>query len=116
MATIVGAVTQLRILGAVIGLAVGTTTLSNYITRWLLNSVITLEQLYLLLLDSDYLSNLTDFTLAQQGVVRSLYNAAYNLQFKVMMGFAILSFLISVCAFRNVPIPLGPQEWVEVKG
>jgi hypothetical protein len=33
MATIVGAVTQLRILGAVIGLAVGTTTLSNYITR-----------------------------------------------------------------------------------
>jgi hypothetical protein len=63
------------------------------------------KQLHLLL-DSNYLSNLTDFTSPQQGVVRNIYKAAQSSLFKVMVGFATLIFHVSLCAIRKLHMSL----------
>ena len=78
-----GAVTQFRALGGVIGLAIASNVLNNHVQAKL-SSVLTPQQLQRLLQNSMELGH---FTKDMQSVVRGIYSDSYNLQMKVMIGF-----------------------------
>src|SRR5277367_3488258 len=98
-----GAITQLRMLGAVMGLAISTTALSNYI-RPRLGSVLSPEQLSQL---SQFSGSIAQFPPEQAAATRAVYNDAYNLQMRIVMGFALASLIISLLAFRRHPLDLN---------
>jgi hypothetical protein len=110
-----GASTQLRILGAVIGLAFANTALNNY-TSSRLGDILTPEQRLQLAASSKILSSLPP---SQALETRKVFNDAFNLQMKIVMAFCILSVIISAGAFRRHPLSLenaglGEGERVEV--
>jgi hypothetical protein len=112
-----GASTQLRILGAVIGLAFANTALNNY-TSSNLGSVLTPEQRLQLAASSKIISTLPPSVALE---TRKVFNDAFNLQMKIVMAFCILAVIISAGAFRRHPLSLenaglGEGERVEVIG
>lgn len=59
------------------------------------------------------------FPPAQGAATRLIYNDAYNLQMRILMGFAIASLVVSLLAFRRHPLDLnaaglGEGERVEM--
>jgi hypothetical protein len=111
-----GASTQLRILGAVVGLAFANTALNNYTSSHLSN-ILTPEQRLQLAASSKVLSSLPP-SLALE--TRKVFNE-FNLQMTIVMAFCILSVIISAGAFRRHPLSLanaglGEGERVEVIG
>jgi hypothetical protein len=103
IAAIIGAINQLRILGAVIGLAISATALSNYV-KSRLASVLSPEQLSQLIQSS---GSIAQFPPEQAAATRGVYNDAYNLQMRIVMGFAIVSLVVSLLAFRRHPLDLN---------
>jgi len=100
---IIGAINQLRILGAVIGLGISATALSNYV-KPRLASVLSPEQLSELFESS---GSVAQFPPEQAATTRAVYNDAYNLQMRIVMGFALASLVISLLAFRRHPLDLN---------
>ena len=97
-----------------IGLAVSTTALSNYIQPRLA-SVLSPEQLSQL---SQFSGSISQFPPEQAMAARLIYNDAYNLQMRIVMGFAVASLVMSLLAFRRHPLDLkaaglGEGERVE---
>lgn len=80
-----GAITQFRALGGVVGLAIATNVLNNHI-RSGLSAILSQQQLDALLQTSAVIEMLPD---ALQIAVRSVYAEGYNLQMKVMVGFSV---------------------------
>lgn len=94
--------TQLRILGAVIGLSAVNTALSNYVTPQL-SSILSPSDGQQLAESTAYIFQLSAEKSEQ---TRTVYNDGYNVQMKIVMGFSILSFFISMTAFRRKPLGL----------
>ncbi len=115
-ASIIGALTQLRILGAVIGLALAATALTNY-TSPRLENILSPEERYQLSQSNLYILQLSP---EKAALTRAVYNQGYNLQMKIVLGTSALSWCIGLCAFRKNPLSLenaglGGGEVVEVE-
>jgi hypothetical protein len=87
----------------VIGLAISTTALQNYI-KPRLASILSPEQL---LQVSQFSGSIAQFPPEQAAATRLVYNDAYNLQMRIVMGFALASLVISLLAFRRHPLDLN---------
>lgn len=94
-----GAVTQVRVLGGLIGLAVCTAVLFESVKSQL-SSILSARQLTSLLQSTN---SIAEFSPAQQDATRSVYGAAFNLQMRIVMGFTIGSLCISIFTFRSRP-------------
>ena len=79
-----GALSQLRALGGVIGLSIASNILSNHV-KGDLSAVISPQQLDLLLQTS---AAINSFPIEAQTVIRSVYADGYSLQMKAMTAFA----------------------------
>ncbi|TVY46233.1 Efflux pump FUS6 [Lachnellula cervina] len=85
-ATAMGAITQFRALGGVIGIAITTNVFNNYIRSRLSNQLTTDQLSHLLQSVTTAISSLP---LDMQKVVESTFASAYDLQTKVLIGFAV---------------------------
>lgn len=81
-----GAITQFRALGGVIGIAITTNVFNNYIRSTLSNQLTTDQLSHLLQSVTTAISSLP---LDMQKVVESTFASAYDLQTKVLIGFAV---------------------------
>ena len=79
-----GAITQFRAFGGVVGLAVATNALNSLINSRL-SSVLTADQLASLLESVQTVATLPP---SLQGTVRSAFADGYNLQMRIMIGFS----------------------------
>lgn len=84
LAVTMGAITQIRILGGTIGLAISSTILNNH-TRSKLKSLISTSELLNI---SNSLSAIDALTSAQQAAVRTAFAEGYNKQMQVMIAFS----------------------------
>lgn len=80
-----GAITQVRALGGVVGLAIATNVLNNHVRSGLPN-ILSQQQIDALLQTFAVIQTLPD---TLQVAVRTVYAEGYNLQMKVMVGFCV---------------------------
>ena len=99
IAVTMGAITQVRVLGGVVGIAIAQVVLSSTI-RTELPSILTPEQVSELLESAASIANLSP-TQAQE--VREVYGHAFNIQTRLVMYFAIASLVVCLLAFRRHP-------------
>ncbi|PQE25650.1 efflux pump antibiotic resistance protein [Rutstroemia sp. NJR-2017a BBW] len=85
-ANAMGAITQFRALGGVVGLSIATNVFNDYV-RSKLSMFLTPAQLSTLL--QSVTSGIDELPSTLQPTVRSTFGAAYDLQTKVMIGFAV---------------------------
>ena len=106
-----GAITQIRILGGVIGVGIGEVILSSQVWSSL-GDILTPDQVRLMLKS---VSNIDLFTVEQQAAIRSSYGKAFNLQFRIMTYITLVCFVICLgCWVRN-PIQVGDMEKIEAQ-
>ena len=94
-----GAITQVRVLGGLIGLAICTAVLIQSVTTRL-SSVLAPEQLHSLLQST---TSIAQFSQAQAAATRSVYGDIFNLQMRVVMFFTVGSLIISIFTIRRHP-------------
>ncbi|KAL8640452.1 MAG: hypothetical protein Q9226_008745 [Calogaya cf. arnoldii] len=99
LAVTMGSITQVRVLGGVIGIAIAQVLLSSTI-RSSLPSILNPAQLDALLESAATISKLSP---AQATEVRRIYGHAFNRQTRTVMYFAIASLVVSIVAFRRHP-------------
>ncbi|MCJ1392470.1 hypothetical protein MMC18_005337 [Xylographa bjoerkii] len=104
-----GAVTQVRVLGGVIGLAITTTVLIASLESDL-SGILSPDQLNSFLQSTGSISG---FSTLQTAMTRLMYGKAFNLQMKIIMAFSIASLCISLFTFRKHPLSL--QDWAKKK-
>lgn len=102
IASIIGGLTQLCILGAVIGLSLSTTALTNYPSSRL-EIILSADERYYPSQSSLFVSQLES---SKAVAVRKVYNQAYDLQMRIVMGVSVVSWCIGLCAFRKKPLSL----------
>lgn len=97
-----GALTQVRVLGGTIGLAIGSTVLKNHVRSRLLqsSSSITPRQLQHI---SDSLAVIDTLPPDQQAAVRTAFAEGYNQQMRVMAVFSGLALLTSLLIWEKKP-------------
>ena len=106
-----GAITQIRILGGVIGVGIGEVILSTKVWSSL-GDILTAEQVELLLQST---SNIAKFSDEQAAAIRLSYGEAFNLQFRIMTYITLVCFIICLgCWVRN-PIEVSDMEKIETK-
>lgn len=98
-AVAIGAVIQFRFLAGAIGLAIASTIL-NTMLKSDLNDVLAPAQLEALLQTTDIIQSLPPGT---QDIVKGVFSRAYNIQFKIMLGFAAAQFPATALLFRRGP-------------
>jgi hypothetical protein len=104
-----GAITQIRILGGLVGVGIGEVILSRKVWSGL-SSFLSPTEVKLLLSN---VSNVKHFTQKQQTAIRASYEEAFNLQFRIMMYITIVCFVICLgCWVRN-PIEVRDMEKIE---
>lgn len=108
-----GAITQMRVLGGVVGLAICTAVASESV-KSKLSSTISSEQMKSLLRSS---LSIADFSPAEQKATRSAYGSVFNTQMRIVMGFALAGFVISLFTFQRHPRSLEEvhQSYGETK-
>ncbi|KAL8717592.1 MAG: hypothetical protein Q9225_005181, partial [Loekoesia sp. 1 TL-2023] len=109
LAVTMGAITQVRVLGGVVGIAIAQVVLSSTI-RADLPSILTPEQIGELLESAASISKLVPEQIQE---VRKVYGHAYNLQTRMVMYFAIASLVVSLLAFRRHPRSFADAGKVE---
>lgn len=87
-----GAITQFRIMGGAIGLAIATNVLDSSIKRHLL-TVVSSQQLDGILQSPQSISTLDR---GLQSTVRMIFGNGYNVQMKIMIGFGAAQVLASL--------------------
>lgn len=97
LAVAMGSVVQFRIMGGAVGLAIVTSVLNSYIKSHLSASV-TPQQLGSILQSANAI-NMLDSTM--QSTVRAIFGHGYNLQMKVMIGFAAAQIPASLLMWGN---------------
>ncbi|OJJ45663.1 hypothetical protein ASPZODRAFT_68734 [Penicilliopsis zonata CBS 506.65] len=99
MGVAMGALTQIRVLGGTLGLAICSTVFSNYTSSRLINVVdaATLQQI------SDSATYINSLAPAEQAAVRTVYAQGYALQMHVMAGFSGLVVLCSALIWQRNP-------------
>ncbi|KLO86312.1 Uncharacterized protein LW93_11086 [Fusarium fujikuroi] len=108
LAVTMGSVTQIRVLGGTIGLAVCSALLINHIKREAVK-FLTAEQVAQILLSSENIGMLSPET---QSRIRVLYADAYSEQMRVMLYFSIASILSLVLLVERQPrkAPTKPER------
>jgi len=99
MAVTMGAVTQIRVLGGTLGLAICSTTLNSHLHSELL-TILTPAELQLI---SESASNISGFSLERQTAVRVAFAEGYTRQMWVMAAFSGLVFLASLLLWERRP-------------
>ncbi|KAF5635101.1 major facilitator superfamily transporter [Fusarium sp. NRRL 25303] len=108
LAVTMGSVTQIRVLGGTIGLAVCSALLINHIKREAVK-FLTAGQVAQILLSSENIGMLSPET---QSRIRVLYADAYSEQMRVMLYFSIASILSLVLLIERLPrkAPTKPEK------
>lgn len=106
LATATGAMIQFRQMGGAIGLTIGSSLLNSYLKSHLAPPLLTTEQLDSLLLSTAVISK---FESELQTAVKGVFASGYNLQMKVVTGFAAAQFpallmMLRVVGWREVRI------------
>lgn len=91
---------QFKVLGGMAVLAVGTTVM-NRLIKSSLEHVLSVEEVALLLQTTDAISNLSE---AAQVEVREIFGRGYNLQMKIMIGFAVAQLPSTLLMWTKTPI------------
>ncbi|KAL8995318.1 MAG: hypothetical protein Q9169_004922 [Polycauliona sp. 2 TL-2023] len=99
LAVTMGAITQVRVLGGVIGIAIAQVVVSSTI-RSDLPSILNPAQLDALLESTASIATLSP---TQASEVRRVYGNAFNLQTRMVMYFAIASLVVCLIGFRKHP-------------
>ena len=92
-----GAVVQFRIMGGAIGLAIATSVLNSYVKSHL-SAEISSQQLSSVLQSANAIGILNSTI---QPTVRAAFGAGYNLQMKLMIGFAAAQIPVSLLMWGN---------------
>lgn len=101
-AVAMGAITQVRVLGGVIGLAIAQAILTRSLDSKL-GSFLSSQQITALL---DSTGSISDFSPAQAKSTRQVYGDAFNLQMRIVTFIAAASVVSSLFAFRRHPVSL----------
>lgn len=101
-----GAITQIRVLGGVIGIAICQAILYNHV-KTSLREVLAPQQLNALLHSTE---ELKDMTPNQARATRETYGQGFKLQTRAMLYIAIASFLISLASFKKNPLSIQSKE------
>lgn len=101
-----GAITQIRVLGGVIGIAISQAILSNHV-KTSLREVLAPQQLTALLHSTEELKNMTP---DQARTTRETYGQGFKLQTRAMLYIAAASFIISIASFKKNPISIQSKE------
>ncbi|KAF3767244.1 MFS general substrate transporter, partial [Cryphonectria parasitica EP155] len=99
MAVGMAAVTQIRVLGGTIGLAISATVLNNY-TSPRLALILDAEQLAQVSNSVAYINQLPEST---RQAVRQVYDEGYQEQFSVMLCFCAVTFLCALLTWERKP-------------
>lgn len=99
-AVAVGAVAQFRVMGAAIGLGIVTSVLNNFVTSRLAQ-FLSPSEVGTLLQTSAALSN---FHPEQQNMIRSVFAEGYNLQMRILIGFAAAQLPASLVMWQKKQI------------
>lgn len=99
-AVTMGAITQVRVLGGTIGVAVAHAILNGQVRRDL-REVLGEKMLAALLRSAAEIEQMTD---EQALATRECYGIAFNAQARIMMYFTAASLLVTLFAFRKRPI------------
>jgi hypothetical protein len=102
-----GAITQVRTLGGVIGLAVVQAVLLSHVTTALTKAGFPPAKVTLIL---ESTSNIASLDPASQTAARAAFGAAVNLQFRTITGFACASFGASLFVWRKNKIDMHALE------
>lgn len=103
LAVSMGALTQVRVLGGTIGLAICSTVLKNHVRSRLLESstsIITPKQLQLI---SGSLAVIDTFPPSQQAAIRTAFAEGYNRQMRIMTVFSGAALLTSLLIWEPKP-------------
>jgi hypothetical protein len=114
-ALVVGALTQLRMMGAVIGLGIASTVFTEHV-KSRLAKIVSSAQLDALLKSP---RSIVDLSPEHISAARIIYNDAYNLQMQIVMGFALASLVVALMTFQKHPHPIPDmdiQKKMEAKG
>ena len=106
-----GAITQIRILGGVIGVGVGEVILSSKVWS-ALGGILADDEVEQLLQST---GNIVKFTDAQAAAIRLSYGEAFNLQFRVMTYITLVCFVICLGCWVQNPIEIKDMEKIETK-
>ncbi|OBT66624.1 hypothetical protein VE03_03890 [Pseudogymnoascus sp. 23342-1-I1] len=102
VAVTMGAITQVRVLGGVIGIAISQAILNAQV-KGELREVLGEEMLAALLRSAAEIEQMTD---EQAMATRECYGKAFNAQARIMMYFTVASLLVTLFTFRRRPISL----------
>lgn len=89
----------MRVLGGVVGLAICSAVASESV-KSKLNSTISSDQLQNLLQSS---LAIAQFSPEEQKATRRVYGSVFNTQMKIVMGFALASFVLALFTFERHP-------------
>lgn len=99
VAVALGGITQLRILGGAIGVAIATNLLNNYVTSKL-SSVLSANQLREVLQSTQVVATLEP---ALQARVKTAFAEGYNRQVGAMLGFSAAEFVALLLMWEKKP-------------
>jgi hypothetical protein len=109
---VIGAVTQIRVLGGTIGLAISTTILNSYVKKNL-GTMLSAAEIAAI---GNSLSEIENLTTEQQLYVRRVFAEGYSRQMWVLMGFSGLVFASSFIMWEKNPRRhlIGEEETAEI--
>ncbi|KUJ13244.1 MFS multidrug transporter-like protein [Mollisia scopiformis] len=93
-------ISQLRVLGGVLGLAIVTSVTNNFL-RSELSRILAADQVELLLQSVGTIDSLPE---SLQSMTRSIFAHGYNLQMKIMIGFAVAQVPVTLLMWAKKPI------------
>lgn len=99
MPVVIGAVTQVRVLGGTIGLAISTTVLNGFVKQRL-QAFLSLEEANSV---GDSLQEIRKLTRDQQTSVRGIFAEGYQRQMYMLTGFSGLVFMSSLLMWERKP-------------
>lgn len=93
---------QFRFLGGATALAIVTAVANNWL-RDVLHTIVRTEQVAMIFRDSGFIDSLPDTV---QGTVRGLFVKSFNLQMRILIGFAAAQFPVTMLMWQRQPILL----------
>ena len=106
LAVTMGAITQVRVLGGVIGLAIAQAVLTRSLGAKL-GSILSPPQIQSLL---ESTGSILHFSPSEASATREVYGQAFNLQMRIVTFIAAASLIVSIAAFRRHPKSFGESS------
>lgn len=102
IATATSSVVQFRFLGGATALAIVTAVANNWLQDSL-NTIVLTEEVAMIFRDPAFIGSLPDTV---QGRVRGLFVKSFNLQMRILIGFAAAQFPVTILMWQRQPILL----------